>query len=110
MENWPNTHTKINLAIMGLLTILFFVPAFADENTEEVIESVTIIGSEDDQKKLAGSGHIISNEDLLKAMDTDIQKILTAVPGLYMRMKRVTDLGQIFLLEELQSKDLQKLH
>ena len=85
MENWPNTHTKINFAIMGLLTILFFVPAFADENTEEVIESVTIIGSKDDQKKLAGSGHIISNEDLLKAMDTDIQKILTAVPGLYMR-------------------------
>ena len=53
MENWPNTHTKINFLIMGFLTILFFVPAFADENTEEVIESVTIIGSaEDDQKKL----------------------------------------------------------
>ena len=68
---------------MGLLTILFFVPAFADE--EEVIESVTIIGSVEDQRKLAGSGQIISNDDLLKAMDTDIQKILTAVPGVYMR-------------------------
>ena len=85
MENWPNTHTKINLLIMGLLTILFFAPAFADENTEEIIESVTIIGSKEDQKKLAGSGQIISNKDLLKAMDTDIQKILTAVPGVYMR-------------------------
>tara|TARA_B100000700_G_scaffold87535_1_gene98561 strand:- start:324 stop:2531 length:2208 start_codon:yes stop_codon:yes gene_type:complete len=85
MENWPNTHTKIHFVIMGLLTILFFIPAFADENTEEIIESVTIIGSKDDQKKLAGSGQIISNDDLLKAMDTDIQKILTAVPGLYMR-------------------------
>ena len=85
MENWPNIHTKINFVIMGLLTILFFVPAFADENTEEIVESVTIIGSKDDQKNLAGSGQIISNEDLLKAMDTDIQKILTAVPGLYMR-------------------------
>ena len=85
MENWPNIHTKINFVIMGLLTILFFVPAFADENTEEVIESVTIIGSAEDQRKLAGSGQIISNEDLLKAMDTDIQKILTAVPGVYMR-------------------------
>jgi len=85
MENWPNTHTKIHFVIMGLLTILFFVPAFADENTEEIIESVTIIGSKEDQKKLAGSGQIISNDDLLKAMDTDIQKILTAVPGLYMR-------------------------
>ena len=85
MENWPNTHTKINLAIMGLLTIFFFVPAFADEDSEEVIESVTIIGSAEDQRKLAGSGQIISNDDLLKAMDTDIQKILTAVPGVYMR-------------------------
>jgi Fe(3+) dicitrate transport protein len=83
MENWPNIHTKINFVIMGLLTILFFVPAFADE--EEVIESVTIIGSAEDQRKLAGSGQIISNDDLLKAMDTDIQKILTAVPGVYMR-------------------------
>ena len=70
---------------MGLLLILFFVPAFADENTEEVIESVTIIGSAEDQRKLAGSGQVISNDELLKAMDTDIQKILTAVPGVYMR-------------------------
>ncbi len=70
---------------MGFLTILFFAPVFADDNTEEVIESVTIIGSAEDQKKLAGSGQIISNDDLLKAMDTDIQKILTAVPGVYMR-------------------------
>ena len=70
---------------MGLLTILFFAPAFADDNTEEIVESVTIIGSKEDQKNLAGSGQIISNDDLLKAMDTDIQKILTAVPGLYMR-------------------------
>lgn len=70
---------------MGLLTILFFAPAFAVEYDVETIESVSIIGSKDDQKSLAGSGQIISNDDLLKAMDTDIQKILTAVPGLYMR-------------------------
>ncbi len=85
MENWPNTHTKINFFIMGLLSILFFAPAFADEDTEEIIESVTIIGSAEELRKLAGSGQVISNDDLLKAMDTDIQKILTAVPGIYMR-------------------------
>ena len=70
---------------MGLLSILFFAPAFAVEYDVETIESVSIIGSKDDQKSLAGSGQIISNDDLLKAMDTDIQKILTAAPGLYMR-------------------------
>ena len=69
---------------MGLLSILFFVPAFAADDVE-TIESVTIIGSAEDLRKLPGSGQIVPNEDLLKAMDTDIQKILTAVPGVYMR-------------------------
>jgi Fe(3+) dicitrate transport protein len=45
-------------------------------------EEVTIIAEVAD---LAGAGAVIANEDLQKAMDTDIQKILTAVPGLYMR-------------------------
>ena len=32
MDNeWPNIGTKINFIIMGLLTILFFVPSFAQE-------------------------------------------------------------------------------
>ena len=48
---------------MGLLTILFFAPAFAEENSEEVIESVTIIGTAEDQRNLAGSGQIISAQD-----------------------------------------------
>ena len=69
---------------MGLLSILFFVPAFSADDIE-TIESVTIIGSAEDLRKLPGSGQVIPNEDLLKAMDTDIQKILTAVPGVYMR-------------------------
>ena len=66
-----------------LLVSSFFVNANADE--EITVESVTIIGTKDDVKDLAGSGAVISNEDLQKAMDTDIQKILSAVPGVYMR-------------------------
>ena len=83
-DHWPTLQTKINIIIMGLLSILFFVPAFAADDVE-TIESVTIIGSAEDLRKLPGSGQIVPNEDLLKAMDTDIQKILTAVPGIYMR-------------------------
>ena len=83
-DHWPTLQTKINITIMGLLSILFLVPAFAADDVE-TIESVTIIGSAEDLRKLPGSGQIISNDDLLKAMDTDIQKILTAVPGVYMR-------------------------
>ena len=85
MENWPNTHTKINLLIMGLLTILFFVPAFAVEYDVETIESVSIIGTKADARRIAGSGTVISNEDLQKTIDTDIHKILSAVPGLFFR-------------------------
>ena len=83
-DHWPTLQTKINITIMGLLSILFLVPAFSADDIE-TIESVTIIGSVEDLRKLPGSGQVIPNEDLLKAMDTDIQKILTAVPGVYMR-------------------------
>ena len=85
MENWPNTHTKINFLIMGLLTILFFAPAFAVEYDIETIESVSIIGTKADARKIAGSGTVISNEDLQKTIDTDIHKILSAVPGVFFR-------------------------
>ena len=66
-----------------LLVSSFIVNVNADE--EITVESVTIIGTKDDVKDLAGSRAVISNEDLQKAMDTDIQKILSAVPGVYMR-------------------------
>ena len=85
MENWPNTQTKINFFIMGLLAILFFVPVFAVEYDEETIESVTIIGSKEDARNIAGSATVISNEDLQKLVDTDMHKILSAVPGVFFR-------------------------
>ena len=54
-------------------------------SADDEVESVTIIGTKDDVKDLPGSGAVISNDDLQKTMDTDIQKILTAVPAVYMR-------------------------
>ena len=47
-----------------LLVSSFFVNANANE--EITVESVTIIGTKDDVKDLAGSGAVISNEDLQK--------------------------------------------
>ncbi|MDB9770202.1 TonB-dependent receptor plug domain-containing protein [Gammaproteobacteria bacterium] len=83
-DHWPNLQTKINITIMGLLSILFFVPAFAADEAE-TIESVTIVGSAEDARNLPGSVSVISNEDLKKTMDTDIHKILSAVPGVFFR-------------------------
>ena len=70
------------LLIIGFLVLSSLVVNISADNE---VESVTIIGTKDDVKDLAGSGAVISNDDLEKAMDTDIQKILTAVPGVYMR-------------------------
>tara|TARA_B100001105_G_scaffold95633_1_gene76086 strand:- start:136 stop:2328 length:2193 start_codon:yes stop_codon:yes gene_type:complete len=83
-HQWPDTKTKINFVIMGLLTVLFFIPALAAYDLES-IESVTIIGSKEDARNIAGSGSVISNDDLQKTMDTDIHKILSAVPGVFFR-------------------------
>lgn len=70
---------------MGFLTILFFAPAFAADYDEETIESVSIIGTKEDARNIAGSGTVISNADLQKSIDTDIHKILSAVPGVFFR-------------------------
>ena len=66
-----------------LLSVLAISSEIYAESQE--IETVTIIGKKADVKELSGSGQIVSNEELLKAMDTDIHKILSAVPGVYFR-------------------------
>ena len=76
---------KSTLFMLFLFLLLSVVTTINADDEVEEIESVSIIGSKEDLKNLAGSGAIISNEDLEIAMDTDIQKILTAVPGVYMR-------------------------
>ena len=76
--------TKSILFILFVLTILS-VSTSVQANDEQTVESVTIIGTKEDVKELPGSGAVINNEDLKKAMDTDIHKILSAVPGVYFR-------------------------
>jgi len=76
--------TKSILFILFVLTILS-VSSSIQANDDQTVESVTIIGTKEDVKKLPGSGAVINNEDLQKAMDTDIHKILSAVPGVYFR-------------------------
>jgi len=64
------------------------ISPFASSNLElnlEYIEQIYIIGTKQDVNDLPGSGTVISNEDLKKLVDTDIQKVLLMVPGLYFR-------------------------
>jgi len=66
---------KQNKLILGFLMLLSALSLSSEiyANSQE-IESVTIIGKKADVKELPGSGQIVSNEELLKAMDTDIHK------------------------------------
>ena len=74
---------SINIKVLNSFAFLalFSLSAYA-EMEMNTVESVTIVGSKDD---LAGSATVLSNEDLAKMVDTDIAKILSAVPGMYMR-------------------------
>ena len=75
---------KSALLLIGTLVVSSFAFTLNAEDASD-IESVTIIGTKDDAKELPGSGAVITNEDLKKAMDTDIHKILSAVPGVFFR-------------------------
>ena len=74
-----------NISPIFIIGFLVLSSLVVNISADDEVESVTIIGTKDDVKDLPGSGAVISNDDLQKAMDTDIQKILTAVPGIYMR-------------------------
>jgi Fe(3+) dicitrate transport protein len=50
-----------------------------------VIETVHIIGTKEDARRIAGSGSVITDADLEVFQDTDIQRVLSAVPGVYTR-------------------------
>ncbi|MEE4144199.1 MAG: TonB-dependent receptor [Halieaceae bacterium] len=47
------------------------------------IEEVTIVGSREDARALAGSGSVIDNEQILIEATGDIHQLLQSVPGVY---------------------------
>ena len=49
------------------------------------LETMTIIGSRDDARELAGSSAVITADDIARFHDTDINRILSQVPGVYLR-------------------------
>lgn len=57
----------------------------AIDKAEHQLSAVTIIGSEEQAKQIAGSAHVIDSEELAKFEYTDIQKILAGVPGVSFR-------------------------
>ena len=77
---------KQNKLAIGIILLLSAASVTSEIYADvQEVETVTIIGTKADIKELPGSGTVVSNEELQKAMDTDIHKILSAVPGVYFR-------------------------
>ena len=73
---------RLSVWLIPALAILSAVPAPARAQS---LETVTIIGSRDAARDLASAGTVLSAADLQRFQDTDIHRILSQVPGVYMR-------------------------
>lgn len=90
MENWPNTQTKINFLIMGLLSALFFAPLFAAEDSiEEIVvkgnvlyaDQVSALKTPVAVLNVPQTVSIITDEDIRKQGFRQIGDIIRYTPG-----------------------------
>ena len=90
MENWPNTKTKLNFLIMGLFSILFFAPVFAeDKEIEEVVvkgnvlyvDQVNALKTPVAVLNVPQTVSIITDEDIRKQGFRQIGDIIRYTPG-----------------------------
>jgi catecholate siderophore receptor len=90
LENWPNTHTKLNFLIMGLFSILFFAPVFsADKEIEEVVvkgnvlyvDQVNALKTPVAVLNVPQTVSIITDEDIRKQGFRQIGDIIRYTPG-----------------------------
>ena len=74
-----------------LIIVLVFAngSAFADDQVN-LIEEVVVIGSKDEIRKIAGSGGLIDEEELDRMDYTDLNQILSSIPGVYFREEAVS--------------------
>ena len=71
-------------SVLLLILLFAFATAFADDQVN-LIEEVVVIGSKDEIRKIAGSGGIIEEEQLDRMDYTDLNQILSSIPGIYFR-------------------------
>jgi len=90
VENWPNTQTKINFLIMGLLSALFFAPLFAAEDSiEEIVvkgnvlyaDQVSALKTPVAVLNVPQTVSIITDEDIRKQGFRQIGDIIRYTPG-----------------------------
>ena len=71
-------------SVLSLILLFALATSFADDRVN-LIEEVVVIGSKDEIRKIAGSGGIIEEEQLDRMDYTDLNQILSSIPGIYFR-------------------------
>ena len=77
--------TKFRFAIALPLLAVLAPASGAVELEAPAIDEVLIIGSKEDQAKLAGSGVLVSPELIEKQDYTDLNQVMSMAPGVYVR-------------------------
>ena len=59
--------------------------AMTEQSRIEVLDKVMVIGDSDNIKRMPGSAHFVSNQDIQENSYDDINRVLRKVPGVYVR-------------------------
>jgi len=78
----PIKHLKYALGCLSLAASSLIIAA---DLSDAQIKEVLIIGTKEEKQNLSGSGFQISNADLGKYVYTDLNQIVSSVPGVYVR-------------------------
>jgi Fe(3+) dicitrate transport protein len=82
MKTQPITRIALHAALLSTLAL----PVFAqDNNDDEVLSEVTIIGRKMDIADVPGSAHMVGNEEIQQFAAADIMRVLRTVPGVYVQ-------------------------
>ena len=76
--------SKIAMAI-ALVSASSCLVAQNSESEDPELETITIVGSQEDARNVAGTAKVVTAEDLEVFEYTDIHKILSSVPGVNFR-------------------------
>ena len=80
MRQFPFNKSKIAIGIV-LVSASFHSIAQNSESEDIELETITIVGSQQDARNVAGTATVVTAEDLEVFEYTDIHKILSSVPG-----------------------------
>ncbi len=79
--------TKTALSLALALTINAGAVAQETTNTNPLLEEVTIVGSQNRARQIAGSAHFISEEKLQQFSYSDIQRAIREIPGVSIQIE-----------------------